>query len=154
MFNLKKKSALKFSPPVQGKVIPLNQVKDEVFSQKMMGDGFAIIPDNGRVSAPLDAEVMMVFPTGHAIGLKSKDGIELLIHVGIDTVNLQGDGFTIHCKPGQHVHQGDLLIEFNLQILQEHQLDPSCITIFTSGQSVTELKEGMPCVNSEFISFE
>lgn len=99
--------------PIQGKTLNLDLVPDEVFSQRIIGEGFAIEPSEGRVFAPLAASVVHVFPTGHAIGLKAGD-VEYLIHVGIDTVKMQGEGFKSHVKAGDQVRAGDLLIEFDI----------------------------------------
>ena len=81
--------------PVKGKIIPFKEVPDEVFSAGMMGNGFAILPEDGNFVSPVDGEVISVFPTKHAIGIKSNSGVEILIHVGIDTVNLKGEGLKL-----------------------------------------------------------
>lgn len=96
--------------PLKGKVVPITDVPDSVFSEKMMGDGCAIIPEDGKVYAPDNCVVKMVAPTKHAVGLVTDDGIEILIHFGLDTVQYQGEGFTWHVKEGQTVEKGDLLV--------------------------------------------
>ncbi len=101
--------------PLKGRSLPLEEVPDEVFSQKFMGDGFAIDPSEGRVLAPVDCEVVQVFRTGHAVGLLHSSGLEILIHVGIDTVKLQGEGFSPAVKVGQKLKAGDLILEFDLK---------------------------------------
>lgn len=104
--------------PVTGHVIPLEEVADPVFSQKMLGDGMAIEPASSQVLAPFDGSVAATFPTMHAIGLRSHTGLECLIHVGIDTVTLEGQGFHLLVEEGQKVKQGTPLIELNYQLLR------------------------------------
>lgn len=107
--------------PMKGRAIPLEEVDDGVFSEGMLGDGAAIEPEDGRVTAPFDGVVSMVFDTKHAIGLTSDEGVELLIHVGIDTVQLNGKYYDIHVKDGDHVKTGDLLADVDLEgIKSEH----------------------------------
>lgn len=100
--------------PVKGDVVALGNVKDEVFSTEAMGKGVAIEPSEGKVYAPADGEITTFFPTGHAIGMTTEGGVEILIHVGMDTVEMNGDGFTPKAKQGDHVKKGDLLLEFDM----------------------------------------
>lgn len=118
--------------PIQGEIISITEVPDEVFSQKMMGDGFAIIPDEGKVYAPVDGEIVNMFPTKHAIGIKSTGGMEVLIHFGIDTVKLKGEGFKALVNQGDMVKRGQLILEVELE--QVKQRVPSIVTpiIFTN----------------------
>ena len=102
----------------------------------MMGDGFLVEPENGTVLAPEDAEIVFVFPSKHAIGLKTEDGVEFLLHIGIDTVKLDGNGFEVFVKDGDSVKKGDKLMEFDLQYIREHAPSDVCLTVFTG------LKEG------------
>lgn len=104
--------------PVSGRIIPLEHVSDPVFSQKMLGDGIAIEPSSAQIVAPFEGTVVTTFPTGHAIGLRSLTGLECLIHVGIDTVSLNGQGFRLLVKQDQTVKQGTPLIDLDLTILQ------------------------------------
>ena len=104
--------------PMTGSIIPLDQTPDPVFSGRMLGDGLAILPSSGEVLAPFDGEVVSLFPTGHAIGLRSKAGIECLIHIGMDTVELNGTGFAPKVKQGDKVVKGDVLIQVNLTALR------------------------------------
>lgn len=104
--------------PIEGEVKALTEVNDQVFAQGIMGKGIAIEPKNGRVVAPFDGTVEALFNTKHAIGLKSNDGVELLIHIGLDTVNLEGKYFTAHIEPGQKIKTGDLLVEFDMDAIK------------------------------------
>lgn len=105
--------------PVEGQILDLAQVPDPAFSSGAMGHGFAVDPTEGVVRAPFDGVANVVFPTGHAIGLTSDTGVELLIHVGMDTVNLEGRHFTSHVTQGQRVRQGDVLVEFDLDAIRD-----------------------------------
>lgn len=101
--------------PVKGEIVALDQVKDEVFSTGAMGKGVAVEPAEGKVYAPADGEITTFFPTGHAIGMTADNGVEILIHVGMDTVEMNGEGFTPKAKQGDHVKKGDLLLEFDIE---------------------------------------
>ncbi|CAC9192402.1 PTS system transporter subunit IIABC [Staphylococcus aureus] len=124
--------------PLTGEVTPLPEVPDQVFSEKMMGDGIAIKPSQGEVRAPFNGKVQMIFPTKHAIGLVSDSGLELLIHIGLDTVKLNGEGFTLHVEEGQEVKQGDLLINFDLDYIRNHAKSDITPIIVTQG-NITNL---------------
>ncbi|MGF2614337.1 PTS glucose transporter subunit IICBA [Rossellomorea vietnamensis] len=135
----------KFVSPITGEIKDLSEVPDQVFSQKMMGDGFAILPTDGLIVSPVDGKVVNVFPTKHAIGLESKNGKEVLIHVGIDTVKLEGKGFESLIKEGDKVEAGQPLLKVDLDYIKNNA--PSTITpiIFTNlkeGKTVTIEKEG------------
>lgn len=126
--------------PLSGKLLPLSQVPDQAFSQKIMGDGFAIDPIDGKVLSPVDATVVQIFRTGHAIGLETDTGVEILIHVGIDTVKLNGKGFTALVQNGQRVKAGQELIHFDLELVKGAA--PSVITpiVFTNMERVACLQ--------------
>ncbi len=133
LFGSKESKEVVVTSPLTGKVIRMEDVPDQAFSQKMMGDGFAIDPTSGDVHAPIDAEIALVFEaTGHAIGLKTEDGMEILLHFGIDTVNLQGEGFDVKVKAGDKVKTGDLLLSVDLETVKSKA--PSVVTpvIFTN----------------------
>ena len=115
--TIKKKSVV--YSPVRGKVIPLSEVKDEAFSSGALGKGVAILPEEGVVYAPADGEISAFFPTGHAIGMVTEDGAEILIHVGMDTVQLEGKGFTPFAKTGEKVRKGQKLLEFDKEFIKE-----------------------------------
>lgn len=109
--------------PVSGRVVPMSEVNDPTFSQEILGKGVAIIPSEGRVVAPASGEVVVMFETKHAVSLRTDGGTELIIHIGLDTVNLKGDYFTAHVKQGDHVKAGDLLVEFEMDSIKEAGYD-------------------------------
>lgn len=115
---------------VDGMSYPLKEVKDGVFSEKMMGEGVAFLPENGNVSAPCDGIVSAVYDTGHAYGILTEDGREVLIHIGLETVNLDGKGFTVKVKQDQKVKQGDMLCEVNLDYLQSQNVRLDTMLVF------------------------
>ena len=119
----KKKSYEEIFAPVSGKCVPMGQVNDPTFSQEILGKGVAIIPSEGKVSAPGDGEILMVFETRHAVSIRLTGGAELIIHIGLDTVNLHGEYFTSHVKAGDKVKKGDLLIEFDMDKIKEQGYD-------------------------------
>ncbi|MEC5424659.1 PTS system trehalose-specific EIIBC component [Virgibacillus sp. C22-A2] len=119
--------------PLSGSVIQLENVPDPTFSQKLMGDGLAIEPSDGSVLAPIDGEVVQLFPTKHAIGLQSKSGIEVLIHIGLETVSLDGEGFEAHVKQGDKVRVGDPLVTFDLEYIKEKAASHITPIIITNG---------------------
>lgn len=121
-----------FNTPVKGEILSLNQVNDDVFSSGVMGDGYAINPLDNIVYAPLDGEISMLFNTKHAIGLQSTNGSQILIHIGIDTVQLNGKYFKTFVEKGAKVNQGDKLIEFDLDAIKESGFDPTIICIVTN----------------------
>ncbi|MFH4877847.1 glucose-specific PTS transporter subunit IIBC [Staphylococcus cohnii] len=121
--------------PLKGRTVPLNEVPDQVFSDKLMGDGLAIYPDNGEVVAPFDGTVELVFPTKHAIGLKSESGVEVLIHFGLETVGLQGEGFTVHVDSGETIVKGQSLMTVDLEYIKTHaKSDITPIIVTNSGE--------------------
>ena len=107
-----------FAAPVAGNAVPLSQVPDPTFAEELLGKGVAIEPTEGKVYAPCDATVDMMFETGHAVSLVADNGAEVLIHVGLETVTLKGKYFTIHAENGAKVKKGDLLIEFDLDAIK------------------------------------
>ncbi len=136
---------LAFISPIKGKVLPITEVPDQVFSGKMMGDGFAIEPEDGKIVSPVNGKVLNVFPTKHAIGLEADNGMEILIHIGIDTVGLKGEGFTAMISEGDEVKQGQALMEVDLDFVKENA--PSIVTpiVFTNlqeGQTVNVKASG------------
>lgn len=136
MFGFKKKTAeYELVGVADGKVVAIETVKDPVFSQKMMGDGLAIEPTSNKIYACGDGEVTMLFPSNHAVGLLLNNGMEILIHVGIDTVNENGQGFTGLCKQGDKIKAGQPLIEFDRDYLLGKGYDLTVMIIFTKADA-------------------
>ncbi|VDG22437.1 beta-glucoside-specific PTS transporter subunit IIABC [Lactiplantibacillus mudanjiangensis] len=127
--------------PVAGESFDLTTVNDDVFSKLTLGDGIAITPSEGKVYAPVSGIIRVAYPTGHAVGLASDDGEELLIHIGIDTVNLEGKHFNLHVNQGMRVKKGDLLVDFDLPAIQAAGYDPTVMLIVTKS---AQLKDVMP----------
>ena len=125
------KKQIDYYAPVKGKAIDLINVEDEVFSKLVVGDGIAIQPSEGKIYAPSDAIVRVAYPTGHAIGLSGSHGEEILIHIGINTVDLRGEHFTSHIQQGMKVKKGDLLAEFDLEAIKKQGYDPTVMVIVT-----------------------
>ena len=125
---------------VDGELISMEEVDDPVFSQKMMGDGFAIKSTGDTIYACVDAVVSVVFPSNHAVGLTLDNGMEILIHIGIDTVEENGKGFTSFCEQGKRVSKGDKLISFDRAYLESKGYDLTTIVIFTKKDSYKEFK--------------
>lgn len=121
-----------FSSPIDGELRPIEETPDDAFSQKMLGDGVVIFPTGDKVYAPCDGSIEVLFPTNHAIGMKSADGTEILIHVGIDTVNLDGKGFTNHVEQGDTVKRGDLLLTLDLPFIEANAKSTAVPMIFTA----------------------
>lgn len=117
--------------PFTGEAYPITETPDEAFAGKMMGDGYMVMPEEGIVYAPEDSTVTFVFPTHHAIGLTTADGIEYLLHIGVDTVKLEGKGFEMFVKDGDSVKKGDKLMAFDIQYIKEHAKSGACIAVFT-----------------------
>ena len=131
--------------PCKGKVVPLTEVPDPTFSEKLLGDGFAVIPTEVKVYAPADDEVTMVFDTLHAITLTSSQGAEILIHIGLDTVTLKGAPFTAHVAAGDKVKKGDLLMDVDLDKIKEAGLNtitPVLICNTDDYEKISLQKEG------------
>lgn len=128
--------------PADGELINIEQVNDVVFSQKMMGDGFAVVPTNGEITAPIEGKVINVFPTKHAVGLKAGD-LEILLHMGIDTVALNGAPFETVVKENQSVSGGTTVSNVDLAVLEAEGKDNAMIVIFTNGNDVIETFEVM-----------
>lgn len=126
--------------PIAGQAVPVTEVPDPTFSSGMLGNGIAIIPTDGKVVAPCDATVDMMFTTGHAVSLVAANGAELLIHVGLETVGLNGKGFTIHAQNGQKVSKGDLLIEVDLDLVKAEGLNTITPVLVCNSDDFTKFK--------------
>jgi PTS system glucose-specific IIA component len=125
--------------PITGTLALLEDVPDPVFSQKMMGDGVAVTPEIGVAVSPVDGEILQLFPTKHAIGIKAENGAEILIHIGLETVGMNGEGFTAFIKAGDKVKKGDRLVEFDLKLITEKASSTITPIIITNGDDVEEI---------------
>ena len=123
-----------------GQVVALEQVKDPVFAQKMMGDGFAVEPANGNIVSPVSGTVSSIFPTKHALGLVTEAGLEVLVHIGLDTVSLEGKPFTVHVAEGQKVVAGDLLVTADLDAIRAAGRETSTVVVFTNAEAIKSVK--------------
>ena len=123
-----------------GEVINIEDVKDPVFSQKMMGDGFAVEPENGHIVSPVAGKITSVFPTKHALGLLTDNGLEVLVHIGLDTVSLEGKPFEVKVSEGQTVAAGDLLVEADLDAIREAGRETSTVVVFTNADAIKSVK--------------
>ena len=123
-----------------GQVVALEQVEDPVFAQKMMGDGFAVEPANGNIVSPVTGTVSSIFPTKHALGLVTDSGLEVLVHIGLDTVSLEGKPFTVHVSEGQKVAAGDLLVTADLDAIREAGRKTSTVVVFTNAEAIKSVK--------------
>ena len=126
--------------PVSGEVVALEEVPDPVFSEKMMGDGVAIKPTNGEVVSPVIGEIIQVFPTKHAVGIRAENGAEILIHIGLETVSLDGEGFTSYVGEGDQVKQGDKLIRFDMDIIREKAKSTVTPIIITNTDDMSNIE--------------
>lgn len=145
---------IELAAPVAGEVVDLTTVKDDVFSKLILGDGIAIKPSDGKIYAPSDGIVRVAYPTGHAVGVTTANGIEYLIHLGIDTVELKGKYFTSHVEQGMKIKKGDLLVEYDVEKIKKAGYDPTAMLIVTKTdnlESVTPLKYGTVQVGENVI---
>jgi sugar PTS system EIIA component len=124
-----------------GKVVKIEDVPDPVFSEKMMGEGIAIIPSEGEIVSPVDGEVIQIFPTKHAVGIKTNNGIEILIHVGLETVLMNGEGFSTHVTAGEKVKTGDLLVKVNLDLVKEKGKDIITPIVITNSDLIDRVEK-------------
>lgn len=130
--------------PVNGRIVPLSEVSDETFASEMLGTTVAVEPSDGRIAAPCDAEILNVFDTGHAVCLTTKSGGELLIHVGVDTVKMEGKGFTKKVADGDKVHAGDVLIEADLDAIREAGYPATTMVILTNADQFAKVEKAEP----------
>lgn len=147
MLNFFKKSKSKGNEvkvPIKGNLIPLSEVSDDVFSQKMLGDGFAVKPTGQEVVAPVSGTITTLFPTKHAIGIKTAKGLEVLIHLGIDTVELKGEPFKLFAEQGDSVKAGDKLAEMDIADVADHGLDNTVMVVYTNMDLLKEVKDVDP----------
>lgn len=143
MFNFFKKKSkadgIEVLSVATGQLMPITDVKDDVFSTKMLGDGYAIKPTDGHIYAPVSGEITTVFPTQHAIGIKTADGLEILLHLGLDTVELKGAPFMSKVAKGDQVKAGDLLTIMDTKQVTDAGYDDSVIVVYTNMDKIKEL---------------
>lgn len=140
MFSLfKKKKKISIVAPMTGEIFEIDKVPDEVFAGKMVGDGLAIKPSDGIVVAPCSGKIIQVFPTNHAMGILTPEGVEILIHIGLDTVNLKGNGFKSFVQAGDDVNKGDKLLEVDLEYVIENAKSIISPVIVTNMEKVLSL---------------
>ncbi|HLQ40885.1 MAG TPA: PTS glucose transporter subunit IIA [Tetragenococcus sp.] len=154
MFSFLKKKKNPLCSPVTGKLLPLSQVDDPVFSQGMMGPGFAVIPSNDDIYSPIEGTVSNIFPTKHAIGIKTKDGKELLIHMGIDTVELKGNGFTISVKENDKVTPDTLLAKMDRNLLKENNKGDTIMVLLPEEKEFPTVTEQEVHVHDELFEID
>lgn len=135
-----KKKLIEFKAPVSGETVDLVDLPDRVFADKIVGDGIAFKPVQGVLYAPVDGEIVQVFPTKHAVGIKTKEGLEVLLHIGLDTVEMKGEGFESFIHLNQHVKAGDKLIEFDLNLIFERGKSILTPLIITNMKAVREIR--------------
>lgn len=125
---------VKVYSPIEGEIIPITEVNDQVFASKMMGEGFAVLPSNGTIKAPISGIVKMIAPTKHAIGIMTDDGMELLLHLGIDTVELNGAPFNLTIKEGEMIQQGQVMGTIDLKMIEENDKDATVMVVITDSK--------------------
>jgi PTS system N-acetylglucosamine-specific IIC component len=123
-----------------GQLIPITEVSDDVFAEKMMGDGYAVLPTTGEIFSPISGTIVNIFPTKHAVGIKTDSGIEVLLHMGINTVDLKGEPFTLYIEEGQRVGRGQLIALVDLEALQVSGKQSDMVVVFTNGDKVQQLE--------------
>ncbi len=141
---------LEIKSPMNGRYVPLEEIPDPVFAEKMMGEGFGIEPSDGEVVAPVGGVIMQVFPTNHAVGIKTDNGVEVLIHIGLETVAMEGKGFEGFISEGDTVEVGDKLVTFDIDLVKEEANSTISPVIITNSdelqsfdiESVTETVKG------------
>ena len=138
--GLSKKTGEVLIAPLQGKAVPVTEVSDPTFGQEILGKGVAIVPSEGRVVAPVDGTIEMIFETKHAVSMTSDSGIQILIHVGLDTVKLNGSPFKAYAENGQHVKRGDLLLEFDIEAIKAAGLESITPIVICNSGDYKEIK--------------
>jgi len=149
MFGFLKRKIRDLNSPVDGQVVALESVPDEVFSQRMVGDGVAIIPLSNLFTAPIDGVITKIFSTNHAYSIKSNKDLEVMVHIGLDTVALEGKGFTSIANEGDTVKAGDVIIEVDLDYIREHAKDIITPIIITDESDIKSIEKKLAIVKSQ-----
>ena len=142
--NLFSKGGIEIGAPISGKLVSIGEVSDPTFSGEILGKGVAIQPSDNRIVSPVDGTVGTVFPTGHAVAVVSEEGAEVLIHIGLDTVQLDGKHFTIHTEEGKKVKKGDLLLEADLEQIKAEGYDIITPVIICNSDDFSEIQKTEP----------
>ena len=142
MFFRKKVNELEIFKCAQGDIVPIENVPDSVFADKLLGDGIAINPSNGEIISPIDGQVVMIQDSLHAIGIQSDDGIEILIHVGLDTVELKGEGFVKKVNINDRVNQGQPIVYFDKEMIEEKGYNTITMMIVINDERISKLEKG------------
>lgn len=154
MFGFLKRKVREVKSPVDGQVVALESVDDEVFSQKLVGDGVAVIPMSNRFKAPIDGVVSKIFSTNHAYSIKSPKDLEVMVHIGLETVALDGKGFTRIANEGDAVKAGDVIIEADLAYIREHAKDIITPVIIMEESEIKEIDKKLNIVKAGDIIME
>lgn len=149
MFGFLKRKVRDVYAPVDGKIVTLESVNDDVFSSKMVGDGVAIMPVTGHFTAPIDGVVSKIFSTNHAYSIKNDKDLEIMVHIGLETVSLEGKGFTRVANEGDVVKAGDVIIETDLNYIQAHAKDIITPIIVTDASDAKEINKNFSVVKSQ-----
>lgn len=155
--STKRSSSYAVVCPVAGELMDVSLVNDPAFSSKVMGDGVAIKPSEGRLCAPLSGTVEALFPTGHALAIKGDDGVSVLLHIGIDTVSMNGEGFTAHIAQGDRVESGQLLVDFDIAAIESEGFEATTMVLaseFPSGLSLCKASSGAVSQGDRVLWFE
>lgn len=141
--KFKKTSSNELTAPCNGKYIDISDTKDEMFNSKMLGDGIGIITSDSKLYSPVDGEVTMVFPTKHALGIKTSNNIDVLLHIGINTVELDGEPFEVHVKQNQKVQAGDLLVDVDFKKIEEKGYDATLMVVITNSDDYSAIEKNL-----------
>ena len=137
--NLVAEKDTRLFAPASGSMVKMGDVQDPMFAQKIMGDGYAVLPADGTITSPVRGEVLTIFPTKHAIGIRSVAGDELIVHIGIDTVTLNGVPFKSFVKVGQKVDENSKLVFMDIPYLEKRGVDPTCVIVWTNSDGHANL---------------
>ncbi len=151
MFNFlkRKNNKTEIFSPAKGELKPLSDVEDEVFSKGLVGKGFAIMPQDSMVYSPVEGEVAMVFPTKHAVGIKTKEGLEFILHIGVDTVNLKGEGFEVLVKEQDVVKPGTPIMKVDYEYIKSKGLPQDVICVVSNAETFELVEDNYTSVESE-----
>ncbi|MDQ0362061.1 PTS sugar transporter subunit IIA [Breznakia pachnodae] len=141
--KFKKTSSSELTAPCNGNYIDITDTNDEMFSSKMLGDGIGIITSDSELYSPVDGEVTMIFPTKHALGIKTSNNIDILLHIGINTVELDGEPFEVHVKQNQKVQAGDLLVDVDFKKIEEKGYDATLMVVITNSDDYPDIEKNL-----------